>query len=174
MPANILAAFAPVLVFLGILILLDSYKLVRSTPVATSVVAGGIAALAAWAINVQLLHWLPLSGVAFSRYCAPVVEELLKATWLIVLIRSGNPSVLSERVRSHFSDRDSPYLELRDYGTGAQILLDIGVREMVLMSNTKRTMIAIEGYGLKIVEQRPIQIVTDLTAYSLDESHDNT
>ena len=89
MPANILVAFAPVLVFLGILILLDSFKLVRSTTVATSVVAGGIAALAAWAINVQLLHWLPLSGVAFSRYCAPVVEELLKATWLIVLIRSG-------------------------------------------------------------------------------------
>ena len=92
----------------------------------------------------------------------------------IVLIRSGNPSVLSERVRSHFSDRESPYLELRDYGTGAQILLDIGVREMVLLSNTKRTMIAIEGYGLKIVEQRPIKIETDLSAYTMEESHDRT
>jgi 3,4-dihydroxy 2-butanone 4-phosphate synthase/GTP cyclohydrolase II len=92
----------------------------------------------------------------------------------VVLIRSANPSVLSARVRSNFSERESPYLELRDYGTGAQILLDLGVREMVLLSNTKRTMIAIEGYGLKIVEQRPIKIETDLSAYSLDESHDRT
>jgi GTP cyclohydrolase II len=45
---------------------------------------------------------------------------------------------------------------------------------MVLLSNTKRTMIAIEGYGLKIVEQRPIKIETDLSAYSLDETHDRT
>ena len=90
----------------------------------------------------------------------------------IVLIRSANPNVLSARVRSNFSDRESPYLELRDYGTGAQILLDIGVREMILLSNTKRTMIAIEGYGLKIVEQRPIKIDPDLSSYKMDESHD--
>ncbi|MCD6074199.1 MAG: ribBA [Rhodospirillales bacterium] len=90
----------------------------------------------------------------------------------IVLIRSGNPSVLSARVRSNFSDRDSPYLELRDYGTGAQIVLDLGIRDMILLSNTKRTMIAIEGYGLKIVEQRPIKISTDLSSYTMEESHD--
>ncbi len=90
----------------------------------------------------------------------------------VVLIRSGNPSVLSARVRSHFSDRESPYLELRDYGTGAQILLDLGIRDMILLSNTKRTMIAIEGYGLKIVEQRPIKISSDLSAYKMEESHD--
>jgi 3,4-dihydroxy 2-butanone 4-phosphate synthase/GTP cyclohydrolase II len=90
----------------------------------------------------------------------------------IVLIRSGNPSVLSARVRSNFSDRESPYLELRDYGTGAQIVLDLGIRDMILLSNTKRTMIAIEGYGLKIVEQRPIKISTDLSSYTMEESHD--
>lgn len=90
----------------------------------------------------------------------------------VILIRSANPSVLSARVRSNFSDRDSPYLELRDYGTGAQILLDLGIRDLILLSNTKRTMIAIEGYGLKIVEQRPITISSDLSAYKMEESHD--
>jgi len=90
----------------------------------------------------------------------------------VVLIRSGNPSVLSARVRSNFSDRESPYLELRDYGTGAQILLDLGIRDLILLSNTKRTMIAIEGYGLKIVEQRPIKISSDLSAYTMEETHD--
>ncbi len=37
---------------------------------------------------------------------------------------------------------------LRDYGIGAQILADLGVREMVLLSNTERTIVGLEGYGL--------------------------
>jgi 3,4-dihydroxy 2-butanone 4-phosphate synthase/GTP cyclohydrolase II len=43
--------------------------------------------------------------------------------------------------------------DARDYGTGAQILVDLGVRSMRLLSNnpTKRT--ALEGYGLKIVDR---------------------
>ena len=45
---------------------------------------------------------------------------------------------------------------LRDYGIGAQILLDLGVHEMILLSNTQRTIVGLEGYGLSIVEQRPI------------------
>ncbi|MFK7866908.1 MAG: 3,4-dihydroxy-2-butanone-4-phosphate synthase [Alphaproteobacteria bacterium] len=40
--------------------------------------------------------------------------------------------------------------ELRDYGIGAQILLDIGVGRMILMSNHKRHVIGLEGYGLKL------------------------
>lgn len=79
----------------------------------------------------------------------------------VVMIRSSNPSVLSDRARANFSDRESPYLELRDYGVGAQILLDLGVREMILLSNTKRTMVAIEGYDLKIVEQRGLKLKAD-------------
>ena len=45
---------------------------------------------------------------------------------------------------------------MRDYGIGAQILLDLGVRDMVLLSNTRRTIIGLEGYGLNVVDQRPI------------------
>ena len=45
---------------------------------------------------------------------------------------------------------------LRDYGIGAQILVDLGVRDMVLLSNTRRTVVGLEGYGLNIVDQRPI------------------
>ena len=47
--------------------------------------------------------------------------------------------------------------ELRDYGVGAQILLDLGVRDMVLLSNTQRTIVGLEGYGLAVVGQRPIE-----------------
>jgi 3,4-dihydroxy 2-butanone 4-phosphate synthase/GTP cyclohydrolase II len=46
---------------------------------------------------------------------------------------------------------------LRDYGIGAQILLDLGVKDMVLLSNTRRTIVGLEGYGLNIVDQRAIE-----------------
>ena len=46
--------------------------------------------------------------------------------------------------------------ELRDYGVGAQILLDLGVKDMILLSNTHRNIVGLEGYGLSVVEQRSI------------------
>jgi 3,4-dihydroxy 2-butanone 4-phosphate synthase / GTP cyclohydrolase II len=48
--------------------------------------------------------------------------------------------------------------ELRDYGIGAQILLDLGVRDMILLSNVERSIVGLEGYGLTVAERRPIKI----------------
>ena len=46
--------------------------------------------------------------------------------------------------------------ELRDYGGGAQILSALGIHEMILLTNTHHTPVALGGYGLKIVGERPI------------------
>ena len=46
--------------------------------------------------------------------------------------------------------------ELRDYGVGAQILIDLGVKEMVLLSNSKKSVFGLEGFGLKIASQKPV------------------
>jgi 3,4-dihydroxy 2-butanone 4-phosphate synthase/GTP cyclohydrolase II len=75
---------------------------------------------------------------------------------IVVLIREHRPTALAERVRMLAAGTPSPTRELRDYGIGAQILLDLGVRNMVLLTNRRRTVIGLEGYGLNIVEQRPI------------------
>lgn len=48
--------------------------------------------------------------------------------------------------------------DLRDYGIGAQILADLGVRNMRLMTNNPKKMVGLEGYGLKVVERVPIEI----------------
>lgn len=48
--------------------------------------------------------------------------------------------------------------DLRDYGIGAQILADLGVRKMRLMTNNPTKIVGLEGYGLKVVEQVPIEI----------------
>ncbi|UVO51080.1 3,4-dihydroxy-2-butanone-4-phosphate synthase [Sphingomonas sp. SUN019] len=46
--------------------------------------------------------------------------------------------------------------ELRDYGVGAQILAELGVEEMVLLTNTHHALVGLEGYGLSIVDERKI------------------
>ncbi len=51
--------------------------------------------------------------------------------------------------------------DLRDFGTGAQILLDLGVRKMKLMTNNPRKIVALEGFGLEIVERVPIVTQTN-------------
>ena len=81
---------------------------------------------------------------------------------IVVLIREPHRTALSDIIREKLGEAPSSKSEmepdhiLRDYGVGAQILLDLGVREMILLSNTQHTIIGLEGYGLKVVEQKPI------------------
>ncbi|MEX2200340.1 MAG: 3,4-dihydroxy-2-butanone-4-phosphate synthase [Dongiaceae bacterium] len=75
---------------------------------------------------------------------------------VIVLIREPRATSVSDLVRARESG-DANAGVLRDYGIGAQILVDLGVKDMVLLSNTKRrTIVGLDGYGLRVVGQRPI------------------
>lgn len=84
---------------------------------------------------------------------------------VVVLIREPHDASLSDRIRRQDSkpsvtpsnDEDPASGELRDYGVGAQILTDLGVSEMVLLSNTEKTVIGLEGYGLSIVDWRSLK-----------------
>ena len=51
--------------------------------------------------------------------------------------------------------------DLRDYGMGAQILYDLGVRKIRLLTNNPKKVIGLEGYGLEIVEQLPISLPSE-------------
>ncbi|MCA8928852.1 MAG: 3,4-dihydroxy-2-butanone-4-phosphate synthase [Alphaproteobacteria bacterium] len=76
---------------------------------------------------------------------------------VVVVIRETRSTGLSERLKAELMEKkDRGGTFLRDYGIGAQILLDLGVREMVLLSNTERHIVGLEGYGLKVVETRPV------------------
>ncbi|MBN9563062.1 MAG: 3,4-dihydroxy-2-butanone-4-phosphate synthase [Alphaproteobacteria bacterium] len=92
-------------------------------------------------------HWIQLHGA--MRMIAK------EGRGVVVLIREHRRTALSERVGG-MAGATKPPRQLRDYGIGAQILLDLGVKDMVLLSNTRRTLVGLEGYGLNIVDQRPI------------------
>jgi 3,4-dihydroxy 2-butanone 4-phosphate synthase/GTP cyclohydrolase II len=56
--------------------------------------------------------------------------------------------------------------DLRDYGIGAQILRDLGVKKMRLMTNNPRKIVGLEGYGMKVVERVPIEVPPVETNYN--------
>jgi 3,4-dihydroxy 2-butanone 4-phosphate synthase/GTP cyclohydrolase II len=80
-----------------------------------------------------------------------------KGRGVIVIIRDPSPTLLSRAVRERSGEKSSlPIHELRQYGVGAQILFDLGARNIVLLSNTKRTVVGLDGYGITLVGQQPI------------------
>jgi 3,4-dihydroxy 2-butanone 4-phosphate synthase/GTP cyclohydrolase II len=51
--------------------------------------------------------------------------------------------------------------DLREYGTGAQILVDLGVRQMNLLTNNPRKVVGLEGYGLEVVDRVPVAVAAN-------------
>ena len=74
---------------------------------------------------------------------------------VVVVVREPSPDALTRRLQRRLEGTPDGQ-QLRDYGVGAQILFDLGVREMVLLSNTQRSIVGLDGYGLSVIDQRPI------------------
>ena len=76
---------------------------------------------------------------------------------VIVLIRESKPDAISSRLKSDEKPEQTGQQRLIEYGIGAQILLDLGVHEMVLLSNSPaRKIVGLEGYGLKVAGHRSL------------------
>lgn len=91
---NVALALLPVLLFLALLVLLDSFKLVSLRQVLLALAAGGAAALLAGRLNLALLERAGVPTAAYSRYAAPLLEESLKALWIALLVRRGRVGFL--------------------------------------------------------------------------------
>ena len=91
-----------------------------------------------------------------SRSMELIAEE--GAGVIVVINRPMKDSVSRFiKLRGEGKSAGAPEIEeLRDYGVGAQILAELGVEEMVLLTNTHHALIGLEGYGLSIVDERPI------------------
>jgi RsiW-degrading membrane proteinase PrsW (M82 family) len=83
---DFLLGFLPVCAFLAVLYSMDSYKLVPPGLLVGSISAGGIVAVAAYGLNVGLMHVINVPFEIFARYGAPLTEELLKSIPLAFLL----------------------------------------------------------------------------------------
>ncbi|MCC6925898.1 3,4-dihydroxy-2-butanone-4-phosphate synthase [Novosphingobium sp.] len=88
-----------------------------------------------------------------KRVLQRAMDEIGRAgAGVIVLLMPTSP----EQLNAEVSRSPLPEMDLRAYGIGAQILADLGIHDMVLLTNSHRNIVAIEGYGLNIVGERPI------------------
>jgi len=82
--------------------------------------------------------------------------EAIAAEGSGVVVILGRQGPMSEVVRAMATTKRPDMQELRDYGVGAQILAELGIHDMILLTNSHHTLIALDGYGLNIVGERAI------------------
>lgn len=92
---------------------------------------------------------------------ATPLQEAMRAidkhgSGVLVLLREPIKTALSDHIKKR-EGKPTQSGQLRDYGIGAQILLDLGIKEMTLLSNSEKSVIGLEGYGLKIAGWKPIK-----------------
>ena len=73
---------------------------------------------------------------------------------VVVLIRNTSPTPFSDAM--HPPENSKEPLRLREYGIGAQILLNLNLKEIELLSDTPRMIVGLEGYDIEVVGQRPV------------------
>jgi 3,4-dihydroxy 2-butanone 4-phosphate synthase/GTP cyclohydrolase II len=109
------------------------------------------------------MHQLSLFADAFGeesgrggmlRGAMKIIGE--EGSGVIVVLNRAMPDALSAALNLRSGKAAKGPDELRDYGGGAQILSALGVHDMILLTNTHHTPVALGGYGLAIVGERPI------------------
>jgi 3,4-dihydroxy 2-butanone 4-phosphate synthase/GTP cyclohydrolase II len=84
---------------------------------------------------------------------------------VVIIINRNLPNVMSTAIRARTQPGATPAdaSQLRDYGIGAQVLAQLGVQDMILLTNSQHSLVALAGYGLNIVGERRIATPGDDT-----------
>ena len=119
------------------------------------------------------MHAMALFDDVFGRDIdrARLLEGAMRAigedgSGVVVLISTPSEDYASRAIKNlgeatQRKDIDSTPAEQRDYGVGAQILSELGVRDMILLTNSSHSLVGLDGYDLSIVGERPIEIAGD-------------
>ncbi len=93
-------------------------------------------------------------GGILSRSMEMIAEE---GAGVIVILNRATPTFMSRAIDARQGRQTAQPEELRDYGAGAQILTELGVHDMVLLTNTHHSLVGLDAYGLSIVGERAIE-----------------
>jgi len=94
----------------------------------------------------------PRSGVL--QGAIRMIEQ--EGSGVVVALHAAAPGSLSRSIDLRAGKPVEIGDAVRGYGTGAQILAALGIHDMILLSNTRHSPVGLSGYGLAIVEERPI------------------
>ena len=159
-PPSVLVALLPVLVFLGALLWLDSYKLLAPSTVVAVIGAGALVAVATYPLSAWLLGHLDLDLTEFSRYVSPISEELLKGLVVVALVRMHRIGFLVDAAIHGFAigagfalAENLYYLHLAgDAGMGTWIVRGFGT---ALMHGGTTALFAVMGLARSERADRP-------------------
>ncbi len=98
---------------------------------------------------------LSIKGTRRSQLNRAMAEIGEEGCGVVVYLRESSSTIISDQIARKTGKKNiSSETFLRNYGIGAQILVDLGIKDLILLSNTEQHVVGIEGYGLNIVEQR--------------------
>jgi 3,4-dihydroxy 2-butanone 4-phosphate synthase/GTP cyclohydrolase II len=108
------------------------------------------------AVNIfsDMLDWKPYERDVLGESMRIIAKE---GRGVVVLLRTTRPTFVSDVVTRRVAD-DIDRRRVKEYGVGAQILLDLGVKDMILLTDTpEKKIVALEGYDLNIVGTHAIR-----------------
>ena len=149
---NLLVGLLPVVVFLVALIIFDSFKLVKLHQVLYAILFGCLVAVACLFINLALMDVTGLGGRQFARYVAPIVEEILKATYVIYLIRAKRVGFMVDAA-------------IFGFAVGAGFAIVENVYYFKQLDNPNVLLWLIRGFGTAFMHGGMTAIVAIMTKY---------
>ena len=135
---SLVVSLLPVAALLGGLVYMDSYRLVKLRAVLVAIGAGVGAALLALVLNSALLGLTGMELQPYSRYVAPALEEILKASYLLVLIFRGRIGFMVDAAIYGFA-----------IGTGFSLVENLAYMQTI--TSTNLLLWAVRGFGTALM-----------------------
>ncbi|MFQ5454215.1 MAG: PrsW family glutamic-type intramembrane protease, partial [Candidatus Zixiibacteriota bacterium] len=143
---KIIISLTPVFLFLAALIFLDSYKLVKLRSVLFTIFIGGAVAVICLLLNSWLLELSSSNITAYKRYAAPIIEEFLKAVYLIYLIKTKKVGFLVDAAICGFA-------------VGAGFALIENIYYLMAVESSDLLLWLVRGCGTAILHGGPMAIM---------------
>ncbi|HKI78588.1 MAG TPA: PrsW family glutamic-type intramembrane protease [Ignavibacteriaceae bacterium] len=156
---RIAISILPVVVFLALLIYMDSFKLVKISQVAETIIAGIVAAIVSYFINSYLLNNYPIQANTYKMYFSPVVEESLKASFIIYLLAKGKVGFMIDAAIYGFA-----------IGTGFALIENIYY--LGALNEPNLIIWFIRGFGTAVMHGGTIAIFAIITKNIMDRKNE--